>query len=415
MADLRKLFRRSSTATTSSKSSVSSSLVALGERRGHSKSSLLLSKARKSSNPGPVHEDAPPFMPEAPEIPPIPSDLPQTPETTTDASTLTPRKTSNPILTVEEATPDLTPAVPAQDPVADPPLVSDAPTTTASTRPIELSRRQSLTHNTQSRFLHTLLESDGPQAEGGSSEYFSNGPLTVSANMLHRKIWVKRPGQSATMVTISEDDLVDDARDMVLKKYANSLGRNFDSPDVTLRIIPRDSAHRHSKGERTLGPEEHLARTLDSYFPGGQSVDEALLIDVPQRRTPRHSPRVQMPYFMGDDTRPSESGADYFSVAPTQPQHSPRLPTNAAGVGSHGSAHPPLTHAMTIVGTGQVPALPSPSQLGSRHASSNSTRSQRPRYPRQHTSSPTVVSMSKSSTHGKSPYSIEKMSCLFPC
>src|ERR1700754_189794 len=46
-----------------------------------------------------------------------------------------------------------------------------------------------------------------------------------------RKIWVKRPGASATRVEVNEDDLVDNVRDAILNKYANSLGRTIDSPD----------------------------------------------------------------------------------------------------------------------------------------------------------------------------------------
>ena len=84
-----------------------------------------------------------------------------------------------------------------------------------------------------------------------------------------------RPGASPTLVQINEDDLVDDVRDMILKKYANSLGRSFDSPDVTLKIVSREHSHRHHGGsgtggapapnERPLGPEEHMTRTLDAY------------------------------------------------------------------------------------------------------------------------------------------------------
>ncbi|KAJ9619800.1 Two-component response regulator SSK1p [Taxawa tesnikishii (nom. ined.)] len=125
--------------------------------------------------------------------------------------------------------------------------------------------------------------------------------------MLHRKIWVKRAGASPTMVSIREDDLVDDVRDMILKKYANSLGRSFDSPDVILRIVSRAESQRDQVKERMLGPEEEMCRTLDAYYPGGQTVDEALIIDVPQRRTPRPSPRAfhQMPtgYSALDDYR----------------------------------------------------------------------------------------------------------------
>ncbi len=68
---------------------------------------------------------------------------------------------------------------------------------------------------------------------------------------------------SATMIAIHEDDLVDDVREMILRKYANSLGRQFDAPDLTLRITPREQMRQ----TRTLGPEEPMFRVLDAYFP----------------------------------------------------------------------------------------------------------------------------------------------------
>src|SRR5207237_361399 len=38
---------------------------------------------------------------------------------------------------------------------------------------------------------------------------------------MHRKVWVKRAGASATRVEVAEDDLVDNVRDVILRKYAN--------------------------------------------------------------------------------------------------------------------------------------------------------------------------------------------------
>ncbi|KAK4888509.1 hypothetical protein LTR28_002930, partial [Elasticomyces elasticus] len=156
--------------------------------------------------------------------------------------------------------------------------------------------------------------------------------------MLHRKIWVRRPGASATQVQIREDDLVDDVRDMILRKYMNSLGRSFDSPDVTLRIVSR---HDNQKDvvERQLGPEEDMCRTLDAYFPGGQTVDEALIIHVPQRRTPKPSPRIQhvQSYAALDEYRPVESGNEYFPPMPAILPAS--LPQTAASHDSRASHH----------------------------------------------------------------------------
>lgn len=253
-------------------------------------------------------------------------------------------------------------------------------------RPPILERQQSILPKQQSQFIKTLLETDLPPLNRADHlDFFKqNGPSTISAKMVNRKIWVKRPQASATLVQINEDDLVDDVRDMILKRYANSLGRNFDAPDVTLRIAPRDQ-----RQERQLGPEEPMSRTIDACFPGGQTVEEALIIDVPLKRTPKPSPRGQPIYTYTDDLRPVEAGTEYFPPMPIHSQPSPRLPVALPVNGVH---HPALTqHAMSVLTTGHVPNLPSPGSARNRY--------QRPRTVRQHTSSPTVLNGSQAGTH----------------
>ena len=397
MGDLRSriapLFRRSS--TTSAKSSISS---ASNTGNSRSRTSLLTAKNRKSSLGGTiVYEEAEipspdPSTPSKEEAPVARGRSEHTPDTSLETLRLSPlEKLSNPIVAIEAPTPDLLSSTTVTEIVENPLDVAEAPNPhktsslkPAPQRPEIVIRRQSLAHSSQAKFLETLLEPEKPQAGGVESAYHGR-PAAISANMLHRKIWVKRLGASATLVSISEEDLVDDVRDRILKKYANSLGRNFDAPDVTLRIVPRDHSHRHSLGERTLGPEEPIARTLDGYFPGGQSVDEALIIDVP-RRTPRHSPRPVPSYYM-EDNRPVETGTDYFPVIPAG-QHSPHLPSGASVTSAHASAHHLPLHSMSVLNTGQVPPLPSPGAArGPRHG-------HRPKYNRTQTTSPTIKSNS---------------------
>ncbi|KAK3367158.1 hypothetical protein B0T24DRAFT_534623 [Lasiosphaeria ovina] len=256
-------------------------------------------------------------------------------------------------------------------------------------RPEGDHRRQSLLPSRQSTLIRTLLSAahvDDLDLDPDSLEAL----LPLGANMGTRKIWVKRPGSSATLVTINEDDLVDDVRDMILRKYANSLGRQFDSPDLTLRIAPREQ----QRQERLLGPEEPMARTLDAYFPGGQTVDEALIIDVPSRRTPRASPRTGPPHAQHitsafyDDIRPAEGGTDYFGPgALVQPPASAPIQPNG------GASHP---HTIAVLNTGQVPQIPSP---GGTRTRQYRDRPDRPRLGRQHTSSPTVVAGVNSAAH----------------
>ena len=299
-----------------------------------------------------------------------------------------------PAVTLEEPTPIHPPAVQAAHDLTRRHLPTPSPSSAESSEhPPELAahpsssltppasvRRQSVVANTDAKIIKTLLVPDASTAPvqtrpPTATDYFGGPPAHFSPSMLHRKIWVKRPNASATLVQIREDDLVDDVRDMILKKYSNSLGRSFDAPDVTLRILPRDTARGN---ERTLGPEEDMCRTLDAYFPGGQLVTDALVIDVPQRRTPKPSPAVPVYYKHHDDHTNHQT--EYF---PPMPVVNP----SPTAMGADARLPLPHPHSMAVLNTGQLPPLPSPGGRTARGIH----HSARPKYPRHNTASPTIL------------------------
>lgn len=157
-------------------------------------------------------------------------------------------------------------------------------------------------------------------------------------------------------------------------KYANSLGRSFDSPDIVIRILAREGSNRQTHSERLLSPEEVLSSVLDAYYPGGQTIEEALVIDAPTRRTPKPSPRH--PVYLHHQSEPGEHG-DYFPLMPANPG-APTPPTHPS---SSGQANPP---SISVLTTGVVPPLPSPGSRGSRHH-------RRPPLTRHTTDSPTML------------------------
>lgn len=242
-------------------------------------------------------------------------------------------------------------------------------------RPSIAVRRQSLLPPSQQHLVRNLLE---PGLLSQHGDQFANPFATIPYEMVMRKIWVKRPGASPTMVSVSEEDLVDDLRDSVWRKYPNSLGRSFDSPDLLIRITPREGSNRQTYHERILNPEESLVSVLDSYYPGGQSVQEALIIDLPQRRTPRPSPGI---YY--HHSEPGEHG-EYFPLMPvnvnvgTPPAHAPSAVSTGSGVSTHQAP------SISVLTTGKVPPLPSPGNRPHRHP-------RRPPFPRHPTNSPTIL------------------------
>ncbi|CAG8931842.1 unnamed protein product [Penicillium salamii] len=244
-------------------------------------------------------------------------------------------------------------------------------TPSPSKRPSLAIRRQSLLPATHQHLISGLLEASlFSKGDQGS------GPIpTVPHEMVQRRIWVKRPGGSATLVPCMEDAVVDELRDQVIMKYVNSLGRSFDSPDIVIRIAPREGSNRQAHPERLLSPEEGLASILDSYYPGGQRIEEALMIDAPTRRTPKPSPRHAV---YSHHHEPGEHG-DYFPLMPPNP--------NVGTPSSHPTGAPATVGApsISILSTGSAPQLPSPGNRRTRH---------RPPLTRHKTNSPTVHSQS---------------------
>ncbi|KAL4916847.1 hypothetical protein BDW62DRAFT_185416 [Aspergillus aurantiobrunneus] len=246
------------------------------------------------------------------------------------------------------------------------------PPTTFSTRPSLGSRRQSLLPASHQHLVSSFLNT-GSFSE---PEGLGNGQLpTMGSGMGLRKIWVKRPSGSATLLATSEDALVDELRDQVVLKYANSVGKTFDAPDIIIRIVTREGTNRLPTPDRILSPEEPLWPVVDSYYPGGQTVGEALVIEIPQRRTPKPSPRHNV-YLTHSE--PGEHG-DYFPLMPTNMNvHTPptHQSTSANSAGTHAAP------SISILTTGHAPQVPSP---GGR------PRVRRPPLGRHSTHSPTLL------------------------
>jgi osomolarity two-component system response regulator SSK1 len=235
--------------------------------------------------------------------------------------------------------------------------------------------------------------------------------------MVDRKVWVKRAGASATLIQAKEDDLVDDLKETILRKYGNSLGKHYDAPDITLKLTPRGHSDDH-----ILGPDEVAFRAIDKAFPGGQTVEEALIVHAPQRRTPRHSPgghlvhHPQPSYHYHNDPHPYEPSADYF----------PPMPPVAVSPGYAGATSVPVPEprALSVLTTGLVPPLISPGgtrrghhhreQQQAQQAQHGHSRQHRPTFARQHTASPTALSGRSSRPRGDSVASASEGKMALP-
>lgn len=341
---------------------------------------------RPSDTPPPPEPNFSPLHTPFSEEPPSPCESPlPTPQQSDDTSYSAPVKARGPTPAEYQLTPTLDTVV--EKGPDDRRRSSTACPPSWSKRPSIAIRRQSLLPASQQHLISGLLEQSLFSSSGDQGG--SRVPV-AAAEMVQRRIWVKRPGGSATLVPCLEDAVVDELRDQVIMKYANSLGRTFDSPDIVIRIPSREGSNRQQTPERLLSPEEVLSSVLDSYFPGGQTVEEALLIEAPTRRTPKHSPRH--PVYLHHHSEPGEHG-DYFPLMPVNPNgHTP--PAHPA---SSGAANAP---SISILTTGIAPALPSPGTRAARHH-------RRPPLTRHTTNSPTILGQTPTIT-GKISWIVEQ-------
>ncbi|KAK3117962.1 Two-component response regulator SSK1p [Teratosphaeriaceae sp. CCFEE 6253] len=332
-----------------------------------------------------------------------------------------------------------------------------------NTRPADAQQTPVPLATLDRKLIPRRIDSYNPGPYFIASPSFSTNPTDSSA-MAHptmpppprqRKVWVRRPGASATLIPYHPNDMVDDVREVILRKYKNSLGGTFDAPDMTLRLFQRVNGPALSQQqetlERILSPDEDMARVIDAHYPGGQTVAEALVIDVPVRErerprtTPRPSPRAPIHHSQGpaagsaaayyhalDDYRPREEGGDYFPLMPAaapgsvsgvvhgptgayqQHAHDPRAglahahhPSNAGLSTMQDLPHPP--RSIAVLHTGQLPLLPSPGgTLRDRGQRVNVVPGHRdrdhgrPRFARQQTSSP-ILAPHASAVHNLIP------------
>lgn len=145
------------------------------------------------------------------------------------------------------------------------------------------------------------------------------------------RLWVKR-GVNGTPASIQlqESALIDDVKDAVFRKYPVALARAYDSPDVSICVMKATSNKGAVLEAKVLAVDEELGQIIAAHFPGGQRVEDALVIQIPSG-PPRASP------FLGPNARNSPLAGqlalmhgemrdfEYFPPTPPLPQSGPQI------------------------------------------------------------------------------------------
>ncbi|RPA83340.1 hypothetical protein BJ508DRAFT_71136 [Ascobolus immersus RN42] len=297
-------------------------------------------------------------------------------------STFQPSSSSSPLYTTAPTSPTTIAPPPPPSPPVRPGVIrrqSLLPPDQAGLIP-HLLRAEPITGVSDSQ-IQTIssLTSHRPSFPPRSKTYHNPGDLPLASPTIteflnpmgQRRIWVKRLGGSPTLVTINEEDLVDDVRDVILRKYKNALGRSYDPPDLLLRISPSGPPPSRSRasdrpprlGDRYLEPDEVVSQVLEEYYPQGQRADNALTIELAARpgqqqlnnkqQPSRDSPGRHLQSPVSSDAHMNPEGIDYFNGFIPSNQHSSSsntAPQNVAAAPVSPDRRPP---PIPLVGSNQ--------------------------------------------------------------
>lgn len=99
-------------------------------------------------------------------------------------------------------------------------------------------------------------------------------------------------------IHLNSNDLIDDVKDAVFRKYPVALARQFDAPDVSVCLITPSLSKANSLESKILAVDENIGDLINNYFPAGQRVEDALVIQVPSESclNHEHGPRLTNRY-----------------------------------------------------------------------------------------------------------------------
>ncbi|CUM63957.1 uncharacterized protein PRCAT00001545001 [Priceomyces carsonii] len=126
---------------------------------------------------------------------------------------------------------------------------------------------------------------------------------------LVRRVWVRKYNGSPTTILVSEDEIVDDLKQLIFNKFPNSIANFCDPPDLILKLdlLARNQSNANSmkqgnlsgsswperrrsispsgngptNGIKILEPDQNVWSILDTYFPQGMNMSESLIIETP--------------------------------------------------------------------------------------------------------------------------------------
>lgn len=186
--------------------------------------------------------------------------------------------------------------------------------------------------------------------------------LLQTQTLPQKRVWIKRDttgpvGSTPTTVQVTNQDIVDDLKSLILAKYPNTLAREVDPADL---IISRHNI--------VLLPDENVFSILDRFFPSGNpmTVNDAFLVSVrPQQQL---NVLQQTQQQSGTESpRPASVNEEKKTQQPPQPQLQPEIDFQIPGASESATTSPVLLPNESL--------KKSDSNKGTKRTRANSTKS----------------------------------------
>lgn len=222
---------------------------------------------------------------------------------------------------------------------------------------------------------HQYTNSMNSMTSQGSFERHQPIDIPSSSLDFQRRIWVKVLTGNPTTLMVQPEDLIDDVKTMVIAKYPNTLGKQWDSADLVIQLNYKERKNLSVSPEKSglyasspsssglvynpmnklipLEADQNIFHILDTYYSSGMSMYDAFIIKHPREEF-QHPAKVYSPPVY-HHPKPQYELLKERSLSPSlQSQLSPMLQTRLSPIPSgvlhrRSQSNPPQSPASQAV------------------------------------------------------------------
>jgi len=182
----------------------------------------------------------------------------------------------------------------------------------------------------------------------GTAKFVPTHDSSINSTFFtNKRVWVRLAHGNPTTIVVHQNDIVDDLKSAIVAKYPNTIGRTYDSADLVIKLGLSSRSSGNSAAAKkpslsvspdrkspisaqfhvpistryiTLESDQNVYAIIDTHFPNGMTINDALLIELPlsHQQSDQQSPTVAqtLPQVQAKTLAPQTHSPSYYQPKP---------------------------------------------------------------------------------------------------